>query len=217
MNLLVSIFLFLTSTASLAYEVPESLIFLPKSQRSTFSADGKITLADVISVRQSTYGRLTVTSVLTLGNGSATAPSLAFLGASSNTGFYRPAEDELSFTANGTRIVNFTASGISGATTGSWFGKDGTASLTVPTLIPHKSDDNTGLGANNAGDLALIVDGTTVLNAMTEMRVAIGDGDVTADATLEVTPEATETYVVLFSSANGSTNLYALDAVNLEH
>src|SRR3990167_4070703 len=61
-------------------------------------------------------------------------PSYAFSGNSSNTGFYSPAEDEMSFSANGGRTVNFTASGISGATTGSWFGKDGTASLTVPTF-----------------------------------------------------------------------------------
>jgi hypothetical protein len=86
--------------------------------------------------------------------GTAANPSLAL--GDGNSGWYENADNQIYMSLGGVHYFTFTANGIDTDLAGGPRLKRGTASATNPTLLPDKSDTNTGIGQASGDQLSLI-------------------------------------------------------------
>lgn len=83
--------------------------------------------------------------------GGLTADGLRF-GSSGDTGFYETSDGELLF--DGSALKSYLAASNSNG----WYLPDIASTSTTPTLVPDRTDVDTGIGNNGAGQLSLIAD-----------------------------------------------------------
>ena len=98
--------------------------------------------------------------------GTDSAPGLSFIG-DENTGLYGAAADQIGVALAGTAHWLFSTTSLAGATSGAAAVKDVAASGTVPTLVPHRGDLTTGIGAQASGNLSVVVQGVERARATT--------------------------------------------------
>lgn len=98
---------------------------------------------------------LTATNIINAGGINFTGTTLPA------NGFYMPSANTVNISvASGARFA-FTSTAFRGAASGSYIAA-GTASSTVPTLVPNASSTTTGFGAQASGNISAIVSGTEV-------------------------------------------------------
>ena len=114
------------------------------------------------------------------------APSLSFLDGS--TGFYPSDTGRVKYSSAGAAIFEIGAGGISAeAAAGPRIAYNTEAAATTPSIIPDKTDSNTGLGAAAADQLSLIaggVEGIRIHEATSVWIVQRTPASAPADATL---------------------------------
>jgi hypothetical protein len=84
----------------------------------------------------------TMTGAIVLPAGSAAAPAIGW----TNTGLYEVSADDMGVAINGSRVLGINSSGLITNTADGPTILDTTASATVPTLVPNRSDLDTGWG-----------------------------------------------------------------------
>lgn len=141
----------LTSNALTAGRVPFAGTsgILQDDADMTFATD-TLTVANVVG-----------SSEVRMGNGLVNNPSLAF-DSDTDTGIYRVSANILGVTTATVQSAQFEELAVSSGSAQGWRLRNVTASSTVPSLVPNQSDTNTGIGWENADELALIADGTEV-------------------------------------------------------
>ncbi len=106
-------------------------------------------------------------------------PTLAF--GDADTGFYESADDTLSVSIGGSQRWNWAVSNFEGAAINGPALINTGASATQPTVVPIKSDTNTGIGSNSADQLSLIA-GSIEMLRLVETGVAGTDQIIIAPA-----------------------------------
>ena len=89
--------------------------------------------------------------------GAAATPLLAF--GDGDSGFYETLDDILSLSLAGTQTWNFASGSFEGNATDAAALLNSGATATVPTVVPVKTDTNTGIGSAAADQLSLITGG----------------------------------------------------------
>lgn len=92
-------------------------------------------------------------------NDDAVTPSLAF--GDGNTGFYEQADNVVIFSAAAVGRLRLDSNGVAAFTSDGGILLDESCSDTNPTLVPDKTDLDTGLGADGSNGLTLIAGGST--------------------------------------------------------
>ena len=136
----------------------------------------------VATVSGTTFtGDLKVNGDILAANGTVTNPSIGWLSDDdgTGTGFFRPAADQIAITLAGVKKWTVSFNQIAGATAEGPQVSNLTPSDTVPTLIPRRSDANTGIGSFGADALSLIAGGVEA------MRVLPGSLEVAGDVTMQ--------------------------------
>jgi len=111
--------------------------------------------------------------------GAVATPALAF--GDGDTGFHEIAEDVLAVSTGATHVISFSGTGVYGANTDGPQMYNRTASATDPTLIPSRSDQDTGIGWASADNLSLIV-GAVEQIRVNGSGVFVGSGSAAPDA-----------------------------------
>jgi hypothetical protein len=133
-----------------------------------------------------TLGGTDVTDDLTLPtNNDVASPTLTWAGGS---GFHETAANTLRFVANAQNRFTFSQTGFYGAESAAGRIQNEDATSTNPTLLPNKTDDDTGIGWAAADQLSLTagaVEGLRLTEATTVSLQApsYGDGSITGTAT----------------------------------
>ena len=141
--------------------IPPSSSSDPNNTIGTVMHDGDVDLT----------GTATNRLKLPLNNAPAT-PTFTF--GDGDTGIYQQTDNELQFSANGLLKMHFTSAGFTSASTNGFFLVFKNATTVVPSFVPSKTDEDTGLGWAGADRLSLIA------GAVEGMRI---DKDVTAGNT----------------------------------
>ena len=120
----------------------------------------------------------------------AATPTLAF--GDGDTGFYETADDTLRVATNGTAKYEWTGNSFSGIAADSALFRNDGATSTNPTIVPSKSDTDSGLGWTSADRLSIVSGGVSAMefyedttvqaivplqNDATKPSIAFGDGD----------------------------------------
>jgi hypothetical protein len=92
---------------------------------------------------------------------SQTSPTIQF--GDGDTGFFELSDDFLCVSIGATYRFAFTTTSFQAANANGPRFEDVAATGTVPTLIPDRSDTNTGIGANGSDQLSLITGGTEAI------------------------------------------------------
>lgn len=129
----------------------------------------------------------------------AATPSIAF--GDGDSGFYESVDDEISVSTAGTRRWYFNGNTFQANSTNGPYLENSAAGATNPTLVPNKSDVNTGIGWAAADQLSLVAGGV-------ESR------RLTA-ATVQTT-DATQTEIISVAVASGTTFGYRINIVGNE-
>ena len=87
----------------------------------------------------------------------AATPSLAF--GDGDSGFYESADDTIRVSLFGSAKYRFESGGFVGENANSFSCRNQTPSSTVPSLVPNKTDTNTGIGRAAIDQLSLIAGG----------------------------------------------------------
>jgi hypothetical protein len=134
----------------------------------------------ILSTGNTGIGTTTPASVLSIGTGqievpagSAAAPAYSFSG-DLDTGIYRSSDNSLDFSTAGNRRALINSFGFQMASSSGALLRNVSASDTTPSIVPNKSEVETGLGASSAGALSLITSGTTKLQITNAGLVGIG-------------------------------------------
>lgn len=145
-----------------------------------FLPQGNVAVSDVICRRITFVGDNSEQSTAAGGSGPITpdritlpqvneplTPTLAF--GDGDSGFFESADDNVSVSIFGIKRFEFTAAGFSGFNANSFTVVSEAATATNPTLIPNKSDLDTGIGWVQADQLSLVAGG---LNCISVSKVA---------------------------------------------
>jgi len=126
------------------------------------TADDQLSLiAGGVQVANLTEAAGIVQFIVPLQNNAA-APSIAF--GDGDTGFYEESDDTIGVTSVGIKRFEFSGNSFRADTTSGPLISNVNASATVPTLIPDKSDINTGIGHNVSDQLSFIAGGLTCIS-----------------------------------------------------
>jgi hypothetical protein len=108
-----------------------------------------------------TVGASTATARLKLPiSNDAVTPTLGF--GDGDTGFYESADDTLAIAVAGANKWNISATSVSASDANGPALMNETASSTNPTLVPDRSDTDTGIGTSAADSLSLIAGGVEI-------------------------------------------------------
>ena len=129
--------------------------------------------AAVVEYTWDESGNLDVASVNVNVGGSASAPSLSF--GDGNTGFYESGDNTLVLTVGGALHTQYIAGVTQSQSAGAWRLAHLQASSTAPTLIPERSDANTGIGWNSADNLSLVAGGLEAIRAEDPADLGAGE------------------------------------------
>ena len=173
-----------TLRENMGLELSDGEIFVGSSSdvtsKVTPSGDATISNTGAITVA-SAAGDFNVTDSLTFsGNGSASTPLISL--GDTDTGIYRNnSGNYINFTHNGTNSWLFGVNLFQYQPIGGGPGLRGeTASSTNPTVIPYRTDSDTGIGAGGSDELYLITGGATGLTVDSSQNVTITN-DLTVD------------------------------------
>ncbi len=122
---------------------------------------GTIAVQDADSVAITGGSVVGVSQVTIAAGGTAASPSLAF--GDGNSGFYESVDNTVKIAINGADVGFIDADGIKSDLSTSWMVRSIAASNTVPSLIPSRNDQDTGIGHNAADELSLIAGGVESL------------------------------------------------------
>jgi len=125
-----------------------------------------------------------------------------------DTGFHEDdSEDQINVTINNSNTWRFANSQFGSLGSAGPILAHETASITNPTLIPHRGDLDTGLGADGANGLSLITGG--VSRIFMDSSGLVGIGDTTPDFGLEITASSTTGYFGITNATDG--DLFTID------
>jgi hypothetical protein len=129
------------------------------SNSGVTAGDADLTWND--STKILTIGASTATAQLKLPiSNDAVTPTLAF--GDGDTGLYESADDTLTFAIAGAASFAIASTGMTAADANGPALLNETASATNPTLVPDRSDPDTGIGTGTADTLSLIAGGVEI-------------------------------------------------------
>jgi len=131
------------------------------------------------------FGAAGAQEALSLDKGQGTGGGLSFDTAGSIQRIYPYNTDEMRIDLNGSARIHIDVLGLSGFNTSAGKVMNENASLINPSLVPDRSDLDTGIGANGSNTVALITAGQTRLYANANGRIGINTG-TGVDEMLEV-------------------------------
>jgi len=167
-----------------------------------------MTVQELLSVSSITAtGKIELTNPLSKLNlpqkNDASTPTLNF--GDGDTGIYESSDDALKITLNGNSWYLITASLI-GSINNDGFGCQSTsASSTFPSLVPDRSDTNTGMGQAAADQLSLIAGG------MESQRIT--SSSTTVKGNLVVGESGSSKDLILYD-VNASTQAYKIEVID---
>lgn len=130
------------------------------SNSGVTAGDADLVWNDTSKILQ--IGASTATAQLKLpSSNDATTPTLAF--GDGDTGFYETAANQLSFASAGSQVLILNGNGLLAANSSGPALANESASSTNPTLIPNKSDFDTGVGWTSADKMSLIAGGVEMV------------------------------------------------------
>ena len=143
-------------------------------------------------------GTLSATDVLTVIDGSTSAPSISNAG-DSNTGIYFPADDELGFLVGGSRKVHITSSGVdieNGSLTGGAATFSGNVNINKETPVLQVTD------TSSSRSLMVFADNNnSVLRASGQMMLQIG-----SQSAITIDTSRNSAFAGAISAAGGAAN-----------
>ena len=130
-----------------------------------------------------TQNDLQVDGQILLQDGTAANPSIGFISDDdgTGTGFYRVGADQLGVTIGGTQQFQWFSTGFRATNTNGPQIINAVASSTVPTLIPRRSDANTGIGSAAADQLSLISGGVEGIRVEAAALTLVHDTTISGD------------------------------------
>ncbi len=152
--------------------------------------------------RAQIYTLLTGEHLLLPQDNDAVTPTLAF--GDGDTGFYEVADGFLNFSSEGVAKFQF-GNSITGLVVGAFGLLNQTASATLPTMVPSRGDNDTGLGSSGANQLSLIaggLEGARVEALQFTMGNYIFDTD-------QVVGVGTDNFVLTYDDVSGQISLEA--------